>query len=144
MLQFTKTSSIPIKRVFNQNNLSEESKVISENSVNLDFNQEDFDDYSTFYDNKDFLCKTQIKLIHSIILCNQKLYLYDEIIYYCDKILAYDSKDWVARLKRGLHYYLQVNRDKAFSDFKVAVEESPHRDILRIELEKLNYYYITT
>ena len=117
----------------------EETKVINENSINLEFSSDDHYDYSPYYDGKDFLCKTLIKIIHTIIFCNQKLFLYDEIKYYCDKILTIDNTNWEALLKRGIQYYLHGEKIKAESDFSKALEYFPNKEQLRIELEKLNF-----
>lgn len=118
--------------------IDNEHRPINDNSINIEFTQEDMSEYSYFYDNKDFLITTLIKLFHSIIYCNQKLYLFNEIIYYCDKILSIDSKDWVARLKRGLYYYFLQDFLKADSDFKIALDGCPYKEQLKYELDKLS------
>ena len=116
----------------------DENKVINDKSIIINFTQEDnLTDYTCFYDNKEFLINTQIRIFHSIIYCNQKLFLFNEICFYCDKILCLDAKDWVARLKRGLHRYFSQDFQKAESDFKVALEECPEKEHLMLELNKL-------
>jgi tetratricopeptide (TPR) repeat protein len=127
-------SKTEIKEIFD----NEENRVINENSINVEFTEEDFSEYSSFYDNRDFLVSIQIKLFHSIIYCNQRLFLFNEITHYCEKILALDSKDWVARLKRGLYYFLLQDFVKAEVDFKAALEGSPEREKLKYELDKLS------
>lgn len=120
-----------------ENEHEEENRIINENSINIELVEEDFMEYSTYYDNIEFLLSTQVKLYHSIIFCNQRLFLFDEITYYCDKLLAIDQKDWVARLKRGLYYYLCTDKAKAKSEFKLALEGCPDRELLKSELDKL-------
>ena len=117
---------------------AEENKEINEKSIQIEITQEELSEYSSYYDNKEFLISTQIRLYHSIIYCNQRLFIFNEIIYYCDKILALDNQDWVARLKRGLFHYFSHDQKKAEVDFKLALEGCPQKEDLRYELDKLS------
>jgi hypothetical protein len=116
----------------------EENKEINEKSIQIEITQEELSEYSSFHDNKEFLISTQIKLYHSIIYCNQRLFLFNEIFYYCDRILVLDHLDWVARLKRGLFYYFSHDLKNAEVDFKLAIEGCPHKEDLKYELDKLS------
>lgn len=117
---------------------AEENKEINEKSIQIEITQEEISEYSSYYDNKEFLISTQIKIFHSIIYCNQRLFLFNEIIFYCDKILNLDNMDWVARLKRGLFYYFTHDQKKAELDFKLALEGCPEKHDLKYELDKLS------
>ena len=140
----SKNSKSLIKN-YNKNNsfkdVEEELKIINENSINLEICEltQDDSEFSTFYDNKEFLLNMQIKILHSIIFCNQKLYLFSDILYYCDKIIEINSKDWVARLKRGLYYSLFQQSVKADVDFKLALEGCPNKEMLKKELGKIQF-----
>lgn len=130
-----------LNKINSLNDGEEESKIINENSIYLEIDNftQDESEFSNFYDNKEFLQNMQIKILHSIIFCDQKLYLFNDILCYCDKILEIDGKDWVARLKRGLYYSLFQQPVKADIDFKLALEMCPHKEMLKKELAKIQF-----
>jgi len=116
----------------------ETDKIINENSIIIEITNVNNTENINF-ENKDFFLNLELKLLHSIIYCCQKMYLFNDLIYYCNKILEIDNKDWVARLKRGLYYSFYQNKQMAEIDFALALEKCPNKVALEKELEKIRF-----